>query len=129
MINQFLECTYEDGARGPSKYDCWGLVRAVRHEMLGLPLLPEYGALRRTNPRDFTRAYLAESALLEECAPEHGAIAAVMIGKICTHVAVVLSHRGQLRILEINPSRGARFLPLHEWQQDHVCVTYHRERT
>lgn len=129
MINQFLECTYLDGGRGPVQYDCWGLVRAVRHEMLGLPLLPEYGSLRNTSPRDFTRAYRAESSLMELCEPEHGSIAAVIVGSICTHVAVVLEHRGQLRILEINPSRGARFMPLTEWQRDHVRVTYHRDKT
>lgn len=129
MINQFLECTYLDGGRGPHKYDCWGLVRAVRHELLGLPLLPEYGALRNTDPRSFTRAYRTESHRMELCEPEHGAIAAVIVGAICTHVAVVLEHRGQLRILEINPTRGPRFVPLTDWQRDHISVTYHRDRT
>lgn len=128
MINQLLECTYLDGGRGPTQYDCWGLVRAVRSGMLGLPLLPEYGDLRNTNPRDFNKAYRNESRKMEQCEPQHGAIAAVLIGKVCVHVAIVLEHRGQLRILEINPTRGARFLPLSEWQRDHNCVTYHRDK-
>lgn len=128
MINQYLECTYLDGGRGPHQYDCWGLVRAVRHELLGLALLPAYGNLRNTSPRDFTRAYRTESSLMEQCQPEHGAIAAVLIGSVCVHVAVVLEHRGRLRILEINPTRGARFMPLNEWLRDHNCVTYHRDK-
>ena len=128
MINQYLECTYLDGGRGPQQFDCWGLVRSVRHEMLGLPLLPLYGALRNTDPRSFTKAYRTESHLLQECEAEHGAIAAVLIGEVCVHVAVVLEHRGQLRVLEINPTRGARFLPLTDWVKDHTRVTFHRDK-
>ena len=127
-VNRYLRCEYVDGGRGPTAFDCWGLVREARHLHLGLAELPEYGDLRNTNPKDFTRAYLAESAKMEPCEPEHGAIAAVMHGKICVHVAVVLEDAGQLHILEINPKRGARKLPLAKWRREHLNVTYHRDR-
>jgi hypothetical protein len=127
-VNKYLECAYEDGARGPDRYDCWGLVRIVRHAELGKRLLAEYGSLRNTDPREFTRAYEEESSCMERCEPEHGAIAAVMIGRICTHVALVVESTDGLRILEINPARGPRFLPLHKWQRDHSTVTFHRDR-
>ena len=127
-VNTYLSCAYEDGARGPDRYDCWGLVRHVRHVELGKRLLAEYGSLRNKDPREFTRAYEEESSVMESCQPEHGAIAAVMIGRICTHVALVVESIDGLRILEINPTRGPRFLPLHKWLRDHSTVTFHRDR-
>lgn len=128
FVNRYLSCTYEDGARGPDKHDCWSLVRTVRHVELGKRLLAEYGSLRNTDPREFTRAYETESSCMERCEPEHGAIAAVMIGRICTHVALVIDSPDGLRILEINPARGPRYMPLHKWLRDHSTVTFHRDR-
>jgi hypothetical protein len=127
-LNKYLSCTYEDGARGPERFDCWGLCRHVRHEELGKRLLAEYGSLRNTDPREFTRAYEAESSQMELCDPEPGAIASVMIGRICTHVALVVELPDGLKILEINPTRGARCLPLHRWLRDHSTVTFHRDK-
>lgn len=126
-VNQYLECVYVDGGRGPVEYDCWGMVRHVRHHELGLRLLPSYGSLRNTNPRQFTRAYRKESSLMQECAPEPGAIAAVMIGEICAHVALVIDSPDGLKVLEINPTRGPRCMLLSKWRRDHLTVTYHRD--
>lgn len=127
-LNKYLSCTYEDGARGPDKHDCWSLVRTVRHAELGKRLLAEYGSLRNTDPREFTRAYEAESSQMEMCDPEPGAIASVMIGRICVHVALVVESPDGLRILEINPTRGPRCLPLRRWLRDHSTVTFHRDK-
>lgn len=127
-VNKYLSCTYEDGARGPERFDCWGLVREVRSIKQGKRLLAAYGSLRNTDLREFTRAYEEESAVMELCEPEPGAIAAVLIGRICVHVALVVDSPDGLRILEINPVRGPRFLPLHRWLRDHTTVTFHRDR-
>lgn len=127
-VNKYLSCTYEDGARGPDKHDCWSMVRTARHAELGKRLLASYGNLRNTNPREFTRAYEEESSVMELCEPEDGAIAAVLIGRVCVHVALVVESPEGLQILEINPTRGPRFMPLHKWLRDHVTVTFHRDR-
>jgi hypothetical protein len=127
-INTYLSCRYEDGARGPERYDCWGLVREARHLHLGRRLLPSWGHVRNTDPREFTRAYRAEAVHMEVCQPEHGAIAAVMRGHICIHVALVVEAGGRLKVLEINPARGARCLPLSQWKRDHNIVIYYRDR-
>lgn len=127
-INHYLEsAVYVDGGRGPLEYDCWGLVREARHQHMGLSQLPLYGQLRNTDPRSFTKAYRAESAKLRKCPPEHGAIAAVMIGEVCVHVALVLDIDGELFILEINPEKSARKLRLSLWLLDHVRVTFHND--
>ena len=127
-INDYLErAVYLDGGRGPVEYDCWGLVREVRALRLGLGELPLYGDIRNTDPRGFTKAYQRESSKLRECNPEHGAIAAVMIGPICAHVAVVIESAGELWVLEINPEKGARHLRLAAWLHDHNRVTFHND--
>lgn len=128
-INRYLKARYVDGGRGPDAYDCWGLVREARHVHCGKRLLPEHGALRNTNPRGFTKAYGSESVVMESCEPEHGAIAAVLHGKICVHVALVVADDiGNLWIVEINPVRGPRFMALNKWLRDHNTVTFHRDR-
>jgi hypothetical protein len=127
-VNHYLDtAVYVDGGRGPIEYDCWGLVREVRAKHLGLSKLPIYGALRNNDPRSFTKAYLSESSKLRQCAPEHGAIAAVMIGKVCAHVGVVLDIDGTLMVLEINPEKSARVVRLNTWLLDHVWVTFHND--
>lgn len=127
-LNYYLEVAeYVDGGRGPVGYDCWGLVREIRAKHLGLSELPMYGSLRNDDPRGFTKAYRRESNNLRECAPEHGAIAAVMIGGICTHVAVVLEGDDGLHVLEINPGKSARVVRLSSWLKDHVRVTFHND--
>lgn len=127
-INHYLQnAVYVDGGRGPIAYDCWGLVCEARDRYLGLSLLPLYGDLRNTDPRSFTKAYRAESLKLRECQAEHGAIAAVMVGGICVHVALVLDIDGELFILEINPEKSARKVRLSTWLRDHVRVTFHND--
>lgn len=127
-INKYLSCRYEDGARGPETFDCWGLVRDARHRHQGKRLLPSWGHVRNTEPKEFTRAYRSEAEHMEPCQPEDGAIAAVMRGQICVHVALVVQIGDRLKALEINPTRGARCLPLSQWARDHNTVIYYRDR-
>jgi len=129
MLSKYLSATYEDGARGPDRYDCWGLVRAVRHELLGLPLLPSFGAVRNTMPAAFTRAYEEQAALMEECQPEPGAIAAVFRGRIVIHVAVVIEVDGGLAVLEIRNDRtSARWLRIPDFESRYLRVIYYRDK-
>lgn len=128
-VNHYLtEAVYVDGGRGPVEFDCWGLVREVRAKWLGLSELPSYGDLRNDKPKLFTKAYREQSSKMRQCEPEHGAIAAVLIGEICTHVAVVLDFNGELFVLEINPEKSARRVRLCEWLSTHNKVTFHTDR-
>lgn len=127
-IDCYLDsAVYLDGGRGPVHYDCWGLVREARGQHLGLSWLPAYGQLRNTDPRGFTKAYRSEAVKLRECGPEHGAIAAVLIGEVCVHVALVLSEPDGFVVLEINAEKSARVVRLDTWMRDHVRVTFHND--
>jgi len=46
---------YADGGRGPDVFDCWGLVRAIYREHLGVDL-PSYGEIRAADLRAVARA-------------------------------------------------------------------------
>lgn len=127
-IGEYLSTRYVDGARGPFEWDCWGLVRHVRAEHLGCRLLPSFGDVRSTQPRQFTEAYRQEAELMELCAAEPGAIACVKRGPLCTHVGVVVEVDGTLGVLEMSPRVNCRWLPLDRWAADHNAVEFYRDR-
>jgi cell wall-associated NlpC family hydrolase len=128
-VNRYLYSVYEDGARGPDKFDCFGLVRHVRHFELGQRLLPSFGSLRPKMPRETSQAYGEAVEYWEPCEPEHGAIACVFSGRICFHVAVVLLLPDGLRVLETNAKRGPQCIALARWLKDYPNVIYYRDRT
>lgn len=129
-INRYVSSVkYVDGGRGPVNYDCWGLVREARHMHCGKVLLPSWGEIRNTQPREFTKAYAAEAEGMEECQPEHGAIAAVFMHRVCIHVALVVEVPGDgLWCLEINPKKGVSFQRVLDFQHQYLKVVYYRDR-
>lgn len=128
-INDYIfNARYLDGARGEDwQYDCWGLVREARHKHCGMRLLPSWGEIRNTMPKKFTKAYREEAAKMHECAPEHGAVAAVFIGDLCVHVALVVLADGRLHALEINNKRGVDFSRLVDFEALYQKVIYYRD--
>lgn len=126
-VNRYLSAKYLDGARGPDEYDCWGLVREVRHQHCGKALLPSWGHVRNDHAREFTRAYHVESSALRECGPERGAIASAFKGRICVHVAVVVDLSGQLFAMEMSRRFGARILRVKDFERQYLKVDYHND--
>ncbi len=135
-LDAYRDVRYRDGARGEVvdgvvEHDCWSLARAVRHEVYGLPLLPSWGHVRNTMPREFARAHEAVSSeCLEACAPEVGAVAAVFRGRLVTHVGVVVEIDDRLAVLDI---RGDGLPVRWQWVADfesrYLRVIYYRDKT
>ena len=125
---KYLDCDYEDGARGPDKFDCWGLVRHVLHNELGGRLMPSWGHVRNTMPRLFTKAYQAEAGGMLECEPCHGAIAAVFRGALMIHVGIVFELDSRLYVLEINENTRARIKLVKDFSAPYYKVRYYRDR-
>jgi hypothetical protein len=48
-INGYIGLRWESGARGPTAFDCWGLLRHVQQEYFGkeIPDVPEFGYIAR----------------------------------------------------------------------------------
>jgi len=128
MLTKYLLAPYVDGGRGPAAFDCWGLCIAVRHELLGLPLLPRLDGVDRHNPKACIKAYRALSGEMEVCEPEPGAIAAVLRGRYCPHVGVVIAIGDRLAVLETNPGSGPRWLYLRQFEANYLKVVYYRDQ-
>lgn len=116
-IDHYLEAEYEDGARGPDKYDCWGIVRDARHRIFGRSLLPSWGHVRNDQLEAFTEAYETErdEGGFELCDPEPGAIAAVFSGDLVYHVALVVEADGRMMVLEIRKKKGCTLTPIDDF--------------
>lgn len=125
-FRRYKRWVYEDGARGPTRIDCWGLVREVRHDM-GFPWLPSFAECRNTDPRGFTKAYRAQAQLMETGPAEHASIAAAFRGRICVHVGIVVRIDDQLKVLDINPGRGVGVEALPDFEARFSEVLYYRD--
>lgn len=130
MIATFLTAKYKIGARGENGfYDCWGLARAARVELYGRQLLDSRGGEYQHDVAEFTVRYRAQIAEMTEIQnPVPGAVAAVLKKKIiCTHVALVVHDVNRtgmgLHILDINPGRGARIIPLFRFLEENKLRT------
>lgn len=125
-FRRYKRWQYEDGARGPVRIDCWGLVREVRHDM-GYPWLPSFAECRNTDPRGFTRAYQRQAEHMEVARPEPASIAAAFRGRICVHVGIVVPIDGRLMVLDINPGRGVGVELLPDFEARFAEVKYYRD--
>jgi hypothetical protein len=127
MIEKLMRAPYREGARGPIAFDCWGMCRAIRHDLFGMPWLPSLGAVGKDKIRENTKAYRSLRQAMEECAPEPGAIAAVLRGTALLHVGTVLLSEGRLKVLDTNPG-GACLRTTGEFEAAHPRVVYYRDR-
>lgn len=129
MINfrKYRQWVYEDGARGPVRIDCWGLVREVRHDM-GYAWLPSFGECRHTDPKGFTRAYEQQAQEMVTGPAVEGSIAAAFRGRICVHVGIVVDIDARLSVLDINPGRGVGVEPLADFEARYAEVLYYRDK-
>lgn len=124
-ITRFLFARYRDGARGEGgEYDCWGMTREARSVLYGRPMLPSFGGEYRRDAAGFTGHYEAQARHMQEInTPQAGCIAAVLRGRLCLHVALVVHDIGRtgmgLHVLEINPEVGARIVPLSRFASEH----------
>ncbi|WP_206062536.1 hypothetical protein [Kushneria phosphatilytica] len=100
---------------------------AIRHELLGLPLLPSWSFVRAMDKRHLTRAWSDQRSALEQCEPEIGALAAVYRSDLCLHIAVVVEIDGGLAVVETRP-QGPRWMRLRAFEQQYTRVRYYRDR-
>ena len=55
-INHYMSCPYQPYGRGPSAFDCWGLVRDVLQRQFGVPELAAFGQVDPDDKRAMTAA-------------------------------------------------------------------------
>jgi hypothetical protein len=124
-LADYQSAPYQDGARGPLAFDCYGLVNAVRHEVFGLPLMPALGGVGKSSIREIARAYRDISSGMEECQPEPAAIASAFKGALLCHVGVVVHLDGQMKVFDTNPG-GPRIHTVRDFESRYQRVVYYR---
>lgn len=125
MLDTYLTSTYQDGGRGPRVFDCYGLVRAVRHDLFGLPLLPSHGAISPDDKAQMTATCEAERQRLTQGNPAPAAIATCWRGQLCVHVGVCVELNGRLGVLETGRKCGPRWLSLADFERRYLKVIYY----
>lgn len=107
-LEQLLLTKYEVGGRGPTHFDCWGLVRQARADLFNRQLLPLLADAIPGNVRSITKAvdHVERGGWLqvEDCRP--GAIATAWRASLCVHVGIVVVVDGRTMILETDQPTG-----------------------
>ena len=110
-------------------FNCWSLVRRLRVELFGLPLLPLYGGINADDKRSLTKAAKETiSGHLKECGLQLGAIAACYRVSLCVHVGLVIEIDGKPHIAEIGSKTGFRILSVERFETAYTKVRYYIDR-
>lgn len=127
MIKQFMSTIYVRGARGPREYDCWGLVRAVRHEVFGKSLLPSFGGICPQDKRSLTDACIdvRDTGGFHPVAPRPGAIATAWRASLCVHVGICVEVDARLWVLESDEPYGPALVALDRFEARYTKVIYY----
>ena len=116
-------------ASEPPFFNCWSLVRRLRVELFGLPLLPLYGGINADDKRALSKAAKETIAShLKECDLQLGAIAACYRVSLCVHVGIVVEIDGRLCIAEIGAKTGFRIQSVERFEASYTKVRYYIDR-
>ena len=116
-------------ASEPPFFNCWSLVRRLRVELFGLPLLPLYGGINADDKRALSLAAKETiSGHLKECGLQLGAIAACYRVSLCVHVGIVVEVDGRLCIAEIGAKTGFRIVPVERFEASYTKVRYYIDK-
>lgn len=125
MINDYIHAEYQDGGRGPDKYDCYGLMRAVRHWEYNKPLLPEYAGVPVDDYRSLTRGALGEVQAMKETDCRPGVAVLGWRGNVCLHVGVVVTIDNKIWVLETSKETGTRIVMPQDFAKRYQAVRYY----
>jgi hypothetical protein len=130
MIAKYLQTTYKRGARGPYEFDCWGLVREVRHKAYGRALLPSLDDAVPGDMRSTTKGAKAihKAVLAYEVGLRPGAIAEAWQGRLCVHVGVVVDIDGLIFILETDAPFGPTLTKPAQFESRYTKVHYYDDQ-
>lgn len=123
-VADYLRCRYEDGARGPTAFDCYGLVIDARVSMFGHDRLPSLGWCGRAKLRENTHAFRKTKVGMVECSAGPGVIAAAFDRDLLAHVGIVVEVDGQLKILDTNPG-GPKIRTVRDFESCFQRVAYY----
>lgn len=128
MIQRYLKTSYQRGGRGPVAYDCFGIVRAVRHEVFGKSVLPSFGNICPQDKRNLTAACIDvrdAKGFHPVQQPVPGAIATAWRASLCVHVGICVEVDGRLWVLETDEPAGPALIALDRFEDRYTKVIYY----
>ncbi len=127
LVDSYLNTQYQDGARGPHIFDCWGMLRDILLKA-GTPedIAPSFGSCSAANKVKMTRYY---RDIIRFYTPETKAkearIAAAFSGSRLDHVGFVVPDGSQLAILHTTVRFGGHTTPVHLFEPKFSEVKYY----
>lgn len=124
-LEQYMNSRYVNGGREWPQLDCWGMTRLLFRDIHGveLPLLKGLDANSLIG-KSKNHAVITEG-MLKPCDPAHGAIAAVVTGKVCEHVGICIILGGGFMVIETTGETGPRLIPLAAFLEERANVRYY----
>jgi len=119
--DKYLHYPYKAGARGPTHYDCWGMVWAMLAEQ-GVDL-PPFG---RVGHKSMQNGHEAVRRLVKPCRPQHLAIAAVYEGAKFVHVGLCLEMDRHIWVQHTGSQHGPSRVRLIHWEAVQPVTRYYR---
>ncbi len=123
---RYIGLPFEDGGRGPHSYDCWGLIKAVYADRLGVDL-PSYGEI---SARDLIRVSRQMEGSKDdgwvECGPVPLAVALMTTtatGRRIAHVGVMVDER---RVMHVMRATLTAVVPVSHFSVAGRIVGYRR---
>jgi hypothetical protein len=129
MIERYLKARWKKDGMSYPYLNCWGLVRIVRNELYGKPLLPALDInADDARGKDYASNTLIAEYLIE-CQPLPGALASAWRVGIFVHVGVVVEIEGRLCVLEIDDRSGVRWSRLQDFESRYTQVIYYDDKS
>lgn len=129
-LDEYFMKPFVPGARGPDAFDCWGWVRAVRHDVYGKQLMPEFPGVTKKQPGEmhrFFRSILNDEDYrifddVDSLTP--GTVVAVLRGGMCDHIGMIIEVNGTLYYADTS-STGTRRMTIDNMLR-HYSGNYYR---
>ena len=108
-FSRYQLARYKDGGRGPSVFDCYGLVRWVGHYHHSWQLLESYGFVLPADKTLITETSQSILPVFEACDIEPEAVAAGYSDGELQHVGIVEYIDNKLQVFQAGRSTGICF--------------------
>lgn len=127
LLDTYIDTEYQDGARGPHVFDCWGLTRDILLKG-GIPknIVPSFGQCRAANKQQMTKHYHdIKHFYSPESQPREASIVAAKCGRLLVHVGFVVPDGSQLAVLHTTQQFGGHTTPIHFFERQYSKVEYY----
>lgn len=121
--DKYLTVKWQMGGRVYPILDCYGLVHEVRKD-LGLPYWPLFESI--TKEGEVMGRFCEEfKQSITPCKASSGAVAACYVGRLISHLGVVVEINGEMLVAESNPHKNVTFLPIGRFERLYQRVEYY----